>query len=61
MPEKPTIAAVVNFEGGGRVHAYMTDVKEEEIKIDMPVEMTFRLLDFREGIYQYIWKCVPVR
>jgi hydroxymethylglutaryl-CoA synthase len=61
MPEKPTIAAVVNFEGGGRVHAYMTDAQEEEIKIDMPVEMTFRLLDFREGIYQYIWKCVPVR
>ncbi|MCK4822362.1 OB-fold domain-containing protein, partial [bacterium] len=61
MREKPTIAAVVNFEGGGRVHTYITDAKTEEIKIDMPVKMSFRLLDFREGIYQYIWKCVPIR
>ena len=60
-PETPIIEAVVNFECGGRVQSLMTDAKGEEIRVDMPVEMSFRLSDFSEGIYQYIWKCVPVR
>lgn len=61
LPEKPTVATVINFEGGGRVHTFMTDTTGEEIRIDMPVEMSFRILEYRDGVYQYIWKCIPVR
>lgn len=58
-----TVTAIVNFEGGGRIECLMGDVSEEELKLDMPVEMTFRKLDFREeeGINVYSWKCVPLR
>ena len=60
--DMPTVMSVVNFEGGGRIEGYMTDWKSpEEVKIGMPVEMTFRKLYVREGIHQYLWKSVPVR
>lgn len=59
--ELPTITAIVNFEGGGRIQMLMTDTKKDELEIDMPLEMSFRKVDFREGINIYAWKCVPVR
>jgi 3-hydroxy-3-methylglutaryl CoA synthase len=60
-PEMPSVTAIVNFEGGGRMQSLMADAKLDELKIDMPVEMSFRKMDFREGINVYSWKCVPVR
>ncbi len=60
-PEMPMIPAVVNIEGGGRIQCFMADATPEEIKVDMPVEMSFRRLDFREGIIIYCWKCVRAR
>jgi 3-hydroxy-3-methylglutaryl CoA synthase len=60
-PEMPSVTAIVNFEGGGRIQSLMADTKIDEIKIDMPVEMSFRKMDFREGINLYSWKCVPIR
>ena len=59
--EMPTITAVVNFEGGGRIQCLMSEAKGEELKLDMPVTMSFRKLDFREGINIYSWKCIPAR
>jgi len=60
-PEIPSITAIVNFEGGGRIQCLMSEVQVEELKIDMPVEMSFRKMDFREGIHLYSWKSIPVR
>jgi 3-hydroxy-3-methylglutaryl CoA synthase len=60
-PEMPSVTAIVNFEGGGRIQSLMTDTKIDEIEIDMPVEVSFRKMDFREGINVYSWKCVPIR
>jgi uncharacterized OB-fold protein len=56
-PEVPTVTAIVNFEGGGRAQCLMADVDTNEIQIDMPLEMTLRKMDFREGINIYSWKC----
>ena len=55
----PTTVAVVDFEGGGRIICDATDRDPEEIKVDMPIEMTFRELRFAGGIHDYGWKCRP--
>ena len=57
-PEMPTVTAIVNFEGGGRIQCYMSDAKVDELNIGMPLEMSFRKIDFREGINIYSWKCI---
>ncbi|MFC2065814.1 OB-fold domain-containing protein [Chloroflexota bacterium] len=60
-PDPPLALAVVDFEGGGRMWAYMVDRGEKEVQLGMPVEMTFRKLFTTEGIHNYYWKCMPVR
>lgn len=59
--DMPLITAIVNFEGGGRIQCLMADAGKDEVKVDMPLEMSFRKIDFREGIHVYSWKCVPLR
>jgi len=53
---------LVNLEGGGRVFVELTDVDPDELKIDLPVELTFRRLNvWREGdMYGYFWKATPI-
>ena len=53
--------SVVNFEGGGRITCDMTDRDLEEVKMGMPLEMTFRKVRYVGGIYDYWWKCMPLR
>ncbi len=60
-PEPPTGVCMIDFDGGGRMMAMITDRVPEEVKVDMPVEMTFRKLYTAEGIHNYYWKCMPVR
>ncbi|MBI2831889.1 MAG: hydroxymethylglutaryl-CoA synthase family protein [Chloroflexi bacterium] len=60
-PDPPMVLAVIDFEGGGRMWAYMTDRGDKQVEIGMPVEMTFRKLFTSEGIHNYAWKCMPVR
>jgi hydroxymethylglutaryl-CoA synthase len=60
-PDKPTTITVVDFEGGGRVMCDATDRDPKEIKVGMPIEMTFRVLRSTGGIYDYWWKAKPVR
>ncbi|EFK09269.1 conserved hypothetical protein [delta proteobacterium NaphS2] len=57
----PIITAIVNFEGGGRIECLMSDVEAAKVKTDMPVAMSFRKMDFREGTTIYSWKCIPLR
>jgi hydroxymethylglutaryl-CoA synthase len=54
---------LVNLDGGGRVFVELTDVDQGELKIDLPVELTFRRLNlWREGdMYGYFWKATPIR
>ena len=44
-----------------RIYSMMTDCDTGEIKIGMPVEMTFRRIYEGGGMYNYFWKCRPVR
>ncbi len=44
-----------------RIYCLMTDCDPKEIKIGMPVEMTFRRIYEGGGMYNYFWKCRPIR
>lgn len=57
----PVPRVVVDLEGGGRVFVEMTDCEPGEVKIGMPVELTFRIIHESEGFYHYYWKARPVR
>jgi hydroxymethylglutaryl-CoA synthase len=57
----PVVAAVIDFDGGGRFQSEMTDVDPGEVKIGMRVEMTFRKLFEADGVQNYFWKAKPIR
>jgi 3-hydroxy-3-methylglutaryl CoA synthase len=57
----PLPVCILNFEGGGRMLSTMTDRDVDEIKIGMPLEMTFRRLAKVGGVPNYYWKCIPAR
>jgi len=59
--EQSKIMCIIDFEGGGRMQTELTDRDPDEIKIGLPVEMTFRKLQDLDGIQHYFWKCKPVR
>jgi hydroxymethylglutaryl-CoA synthase len=44
-----------------RTYLPMTDCDPSEVTVDMPVEMTFRRLYEGAGMYNYFWKCRPIR
>ncbi|MDY7032666.1 MAG: OB-fold domain-containing protein [Thermodesulfobacteriota bacterium] len=58
----PAIYGIVDFEGGGRYWFDMTDADQEDVKVDMPVEMSFRkkYVDENTGTHGYFWKTIPV-
>jgi hydroxymethylglutaryl-CoA synthase len=57
----PVVAAVVDFDGGGRMQCELTDVDPETVRIGDRVEMTFRRLYTQDGIHEYFWKARPIR
>ena len=59
--DTPLAVVVVDFEPGGRVLCMMTDRETSEVRIGLPVEMSFRKLRVVNGIHNYYWKAVPVR
>ena len=59
--DTPLVIAVVNFEKGGRILCMVTDRELDEIKIGLPVEMSFRKLRVVNGIHNYYWKAIPRR
>ena len=61
VPVLPNVLAIVDFEGGGRFSSVMTDRDPEQLKVGMPVELTFRRVHEGSGIHNYYWKCRPVR
>lgn len=60
-PSPPVIAAVIDFDGGGRFSCELTDVDPEEVRIGAEVEMTFRRLYTAGGVHNYFWKARPAR
>ncbi len=57
----PVVAAVLDFDGGGRFTCELTDVDPAEVHIGLRVEMTFRRLHTADGVHNYFWKARPVR
>jgi hydroxymethylglutaryl-CoA synthase len=59
-PNPPLVATVTDVEGA-RLYIQMTDVDPKEVKLDLPVEFTFRKIHEAGGTPNYYWKCTPVR
>lgn len=57
----PVVAAVIDFEGGGRFQCELTDVDPGAVKIGDRVEMTFRRLLTAGEVHNYFWKARPIR
>lgn len=57
----PLVLPIITFDGGGASVFYMTDCLPEEVRVGMPVDMSFRRIWYREGVHNYFWKSAPVR
>jgi len=59
----PQIYGLIDFEGGGRNWFDLTDCESGELKVGMPVEMSFRrkFIDEKRGTYGYFWKAIPLK
>ena len=59
--DPPFISGIVQFEGGGRLIADFSDCDLTEVKVGMPVTMSFRQhhVHASRGITGYFWKAVP--
>jgi hydroxymethylglutaryl-CoA synthase len=60
-PSPPLVAAVLDFEGGGRFRCELTDIVPEEVAIGDRVEMTFRRVSTAQSVHNYFWKGRPAR
>lgn len=59
-PSPPMLAAVVDFDNGGRFRCEIADALPEDIEIGTKVELTFRRLLTSQGVHNYFWKARPV-
>ncbi len=56
----PTIAVVIDFDGGGRFTCQLTDADPDAVKIGNRVAMTFRKILTANGVHNYFWKAKPL-
>jgi 3-hydroxy-3-methylglutaryl CoA synthase/uncharacterized OB-fold protein len=59
-PSPPLVAAVLDFDGGGRFRGELTDVDPASVKVGDRIEMTFRRVATAQGVHNYFWKGKPV-
>jgi len=61
--DTPVPRCVIDLDGGGRVLLDMTEIQkpEENVKIGMEVELTFRKQHEGAEFHNYYWKCRPLR
>ena len=59
--QPPVVAAIVDFEGGGRLSCELTDVDPKAVEIGNELEMTFRRFYTGQGVHNYFWKARPRR
>ncbi|WP_433472302.1 OB-fold domain-containing protein [Spirillospora sp. CA-142024] len=57
----PTVMAVVDFDGGGRMRCELTDADPGSLRIGDRVEMSFRRTRTARGVHNYFWKARPAR
>ena len=59
--DPPQLYGLVDFEGGGRLFLDLTDCSRDELKVGMPVSLSFRrkYLDEQGGVHGYFWKARP--
>jgi hydroxymethylglutaryl-CoA synthase len=57
----PVVAAIVDFDGGGRIACELTDIDPADAVIGLELELTFRRLYTSQGIHNYFWKARPRR
>jgi uncharacterized OB-fold protein len=55
----PVVAAVVDFDGGGRFSCELTDLEADALAVGQRVEMTFRRISTADGVHNYFWKARP--
>jgi 3-hydroxy-3-methylglutaryl CoA synthase len=60
-PDPPLIVTMIEAEGGARLYLQMTDASPQEVKLDLPIEFTFRKIHEYGGTPNYFWKCTPIR
>ncbi len=60
--DPPAHYGMVEFEGGGRFMADITDHEPGAVEVGMPVRMVFRIkhVDEQRGFTRYFWKAAPV-
>lgn len=58
-PSPPLVAAVLDFDGGGRFRGELTDVDPAAVKVGDRIEMTFRRVTTAQGVHNYFWKGKP--
>ena len=59
VAEHPLPMAVIDLDGGGRVYLQVADAAEGEVKVGVPVTLTFRRLHEAGGNRNYFWKARP--
>jgi len=59
-PAKQAIAAMVDFEGGGRIMVELTEADPQDLRVGTPVELTFRRTYEAKGTPNYFWKARPI-
>ncbi len=57
--DPPNNLVVVEFAGGGKLMTFLDDCRREEIRVRMPVELSFRRMFQADGVNTYFWKVVP--
>ena len=61
LPQSPVTMAVIDLEDGARVYLQLTDVRDEELRVGLGVEVCFRLLHEGSDYHNYYWKARPRR
>lgn len=57
--DSPNYLVVVDFEGGGKMMTYLVDCKSEDVRVGLPVRLSFRKIFDANGVHTYFWKVVP--
>lgn len=61
QPVAPSVACIVDLEGGGRFYGNLTDRDPATVDVGQEVEFTFRNIHDGAGIHNYFWKIRPIR
>ncbi len=52
----PVVAAVIDFDGGGRYTLEVADSAADRLAVGSRIELTFRRLNTAGGVHNYFWK-----